>query len=615
MLKARPEQEVNLLRLAVNKLGDLDRKVASRASHLLLGVQETHPAMKGVIVTAVSEVVFRSNADYHARYYSMITLNQIILAHKDSDVANSLIKIYLSLFERLLAEWDKEKEVKKDDKHRSRKKKRSPKGRNGGVRQEAKTTQDIKEEQAAKLTAAILTGLNRAYPFSNLPGDVFEKHMNTLYRVTHSANFNTAVQALILIHQVSKDQASLSDRFYRTLYESLLDPRLATSSKLRLYLNLMFKALREDENVDRVRAFAKRMIQVAVHWLSIGVVSAVVFLVAELEKAQPRLRTLVSEIGSQEQVEYDGRHRDPQFAKATESVRLWELLPLMNHFHPTAVVYAEGLLSGDSSALAKPDISLHTLAHFLDRFVYKNPRQTVKTKGSSIMQPLAGYDPTSIVDFKNDSVAPANAADWAKIKPQNVAPEERFFYHYFINKQQAPEKKPKKKGETGEDGEDDGFNDDEVWQALVQSRPDLEGEGSDLDDLSMSDFDEDEDEEIDMDEADFDDDEDEDAGSDLDEAEAGSDDAADSDEDAALDMGDLEDEEGILSSDEEVDEEVDEAGSADSDDESEVEEKASGKRSKAGKKASKRQKLKDLPVFGDIEDYAKYLESEDEDYS
>jgi ribosome biogenesis protein MAK21 len=39
LLKDKPEQEANLLRLLVNKLGDRDRKIASRASYLLLQLQ------------------------------------------------------------------------------------------------------------------------------------------------------------------------------------------------------------------------------------------------------------------------------------------------------------------------------------------------------------------------------------------------------------------------------------------------------------------------------------------------------------------------------------------------------------------------------------------------
>lgn len=178
--------------------------------------------MKNVIVNSISELLFRPGSDYHSRYYSIITLNQTIIAHKEIDVANTLMKTYLTLFERLLAEWNNEKpvpeaEVKKVKKPRWKNK--GNKGKHGGERVMAKTSETVKEEETNKLTSAILTGMNRAYPFSELPEELLLSHINTLYRVTHSANFNTSVQALILLFQISKKDQGLSDRFYKTLYE------------------------------------------------------------------------------------------------------------------------------------------------------------------------------------------------------------------------------------------------------------------------------------------------------------------------------------------------------------------------------------------------------------
>lgn len=55
---------------------------------------------------------------------------------------------------------------------------------------------------------------------------------------------------------------SVSDRFYRALYASLFDPRLAGSSKQALYLNLAFKAMKQDTDPKRVMALVKRLVQV-----------------------------------------------------------------------------------------------------------------------------------------------------------------------------------------------------------------------------------------------------------------------------------------------------------------------------------------------------------------
>lgn len=101
---------------------------------------------------------------------------------------------------------------------------------------------------------------------SNLPCDPylttrFDKHMDTLFKITHAGTFNTSIQSLQLIAQVAKSRPAIADRYYRTLYDSLIDPRLHTSSKQAMYLNLVFKSLKADDSLPRVMAFVKRLLQ------------------------------------------------------------------------------------------------------------------------------------------------------------------------------------------------------------------------------------------------------------------------------------------------------------------------------------------------------------------
>lgn len=92
-------------------------------------------------------------------------------------------------------------------------------------------------------------------------GRSFTKYMDTLFKITHAGTFNTSIQALSLIQQVSQARAAISDRFYRTLYDSLHDERLITSSKQAMYLNMLFKAMKADTSLPRVMAFVKRLLQ------------------------------------------------------------------------------------------------------------------------------------------------------------------------------------------------------------------------------------------------------------------------------------------------------------------------------------------------------------------
>ena len=106
------------------------------------------------------------------------------------------------------------------------------------------------------------------------------KHIDTLFLITHTSTFNISLQALVLIQQItmsfpspstspssSSMAKSISDRYYRTLYASLHDTRLAASSKQAMYLNLFFKSVKADagnEDGERVKALIRRFIQVLV---------------------------------------------------------------------------------------------------------------------------------------------------------------------------------------------------------------------------------------------------------------------------------------------------------------------------------------------------------------
>lgn len=94
--------------------------------------------------------------------------------------------------------------------------------------------------------------------------------MNTLFLITHTGTFNTTIQALQLVFQIcsqtllqsgSTSSKNSIDRFYRTMYDSLFDARLMSSSKQAMYLNLLFKSLKADTQVTRVMAFVKRLLQ------------------------------------------------------------------------------------------------------------------------------------------------------------------------------------------------------------------------------------------------------------------------------------------------------------------------------------------------------------------
>ncbi|EEH41484.1 CCAAT-box-binding transcription factor [Paracoccidioides lutzii Pb01] len=647
LLKEKPEQESNLLRLLVNKLGDPNKKIASRASYLLLQLEQAHPLMKTTIISAIeSDILFRPSQSQHAKYYAIITLNQTVLSSGEENVASKLLDIYFGLFVTLLkpAKDSARHSERKHGKHDGKSKKRQgcaavPKG------------QAQEDELREKLTAGVLTGVNRAYPFTSSDVEKLSKHIDTLFIITHSSNFNTSIQALMLIQQLSSSHQVSLDRFYRTLYESLLDPRISTSSKQSLYLNLLYKSLKFDLNDKRVKAFVKRLVQIlGLHQPPF--ICGVFYLIRELEKAFPSLSSLMDDPENIEdddeeafrdvpedeeqtvgrapdqaekkmEIRYDPRKRDPEHSNADRSC-LWELLPFLSHFHPSVSVNASHLLDHTTMS-GKPDLSIHTLTHFLDRFAYRNPKAAPVMRGNSIMQPLAGGESKGLLVTSGGTTAkcqePVNKETFWKKQYDEVAAEDVFFHEYFNRMDQDNARKiksKKKSGFRGRGGDGDEYDaESEIWKALVHSRPELEGEGGseddiDVDDLAsaMGDGDDGDLEDLDMDDVESGDDEGE-LGEEPEDKEAvvaeGSEEFEGFGGEDAFEM-DVSDEDAFRDSDEEIPSDLD----------SEVQELIAAATDKGGKggkltRRQKKRKLKHLPVFASVDDYAALLADDDPD--
>lgn len=173
LLKEKPEQEANLLRLLVNKLGDLEKKIASKTSYNILQLETTHPLMKQTIIASIeSDVLFRPGQSLHAKYYAMITLNQTVLSGKEGGVARKLVDIYFSMFVKLLERPTPDKPAisgvnptvlnSKGEVQRGG----GVSGKRARLKSDAKKGTNSDEDLGEKMLSAVLTGVNRAIPYT-----------------------------------------------------------------------------------------------------------------------------------------------------------------------------------------------------------------------------------------------------------------------------------------------------------------------------------------------------------------------------------------------------------------------------------------------------------------
>lgn len=180
--------------------GDSQRSIASKTSHHLLQILQYHPGMTSILVREVSSLILRptvsaiaaptsshirfgntkdaakekakDNGQDHARYYGVITLNQVMLTRAQADVAGKMIEVYFEIFGDILGRVAEEEEAANAvDGEEGAKKvfKKYVKPGKGGKGGEAETGEEGEVSEAdSKLVAAVLTGVNRAFPFARI---------------------------------------------------------------------------------------------------------------------------------------------------------------------------------------------------------------------------------------------------------------------------------------------------------------------------------------------------------------------------------------------------------------------------------------------------------------
>lgn len=80
------------------------------------------------------------------------------------------------------------------------------------------------------------------------------------------------------------------------LCRKLLDPGLSSSCRQSMFLNLLYKSLKADIVLRRVKAFVKRLLHVSAEQ-NASFACGALFLVSEVMKAKPGLKMLLQEGG------------------------------------------------------------------------------------------------------------------------------------------------------------------------------------------------------------------------------------------------------------------------------------------------------------------------------
>ena len=400
LLKEKPEQEKNLLSMLVNKLGDLNKTISSKSSYFILQLEKVHPAMKGVIVSSLGDFLFSQSLSQAAQQMTLVTLNQTVLQESvDQNVADKLFDIYLAYFSILVHKQEeiaKAAELAKANK--MQKKRRLDNGNHHHhnrhnhrhqKQQQNKSAEKVElDEGVSKLISSVLTGANRAFPYSSKKVNV-DKYLPSLFKICKTGGWGTIIQSLNLIFQIGVAHKTPLTNFYSALYASLLDMRLVNSSLQTIYLNLLYKALNHDTNGPRLKAFIKRILQIC-QFHQPSFVCGSFFLLSNLDKKiiqRDGLRWVntAGPVDDGKIVEkYDALCPDPKQSGA-ETTLIWELVPYLNHYHPSVLTAAQHYHDNEKS-ISKPDLEMFSTTNFLNTFLNEELKKP-KVHGDSLMQP------------------------------------------------------------------------------------------------------------------------------------------------------------------------------------------------------------------------------------
>lgn len=291
----------------------------------------------------------------------------------------------------------------------------------------------------SRLLSAILTGINRAHQFLPAKDQGLEEHTDSLYNISHTATPSASTQALMLLFHVGAGPGVLrstelklkqQDRYYRAVYAKLSMPSFLRGGKhLTMFFNLLYKTMKYDTDTRRVLAFAKRLLCTVAH-SNASVTAASLFLLNELIKTHKHIAGCLSEIPVSDSAElsFDPSKREPRAAvvhfgtnqlhKTDIVFPLWEISLISKHFHPSVAKFATSLGVIEYSGDPLRDF---TLAPFLDKFSYKNPKVNKKSN--------ANFAQRRIGILTNE---PVN--DPLFLKKQNVDDTDKFYHRFFTEK-------------------------------------------------------------------------------------------------------------------------------------------------------------------------------------
>lgn len=283
--------------------------------------------------------------------------------------------------------------------------------------------------------------------------------------------------------EVSEDLSFLN-RYYKSLYEILLNKEIVNSKFLRDFLKLTIESLLFDTNNTRVCAFMKRLISVS-YCAEPPFIACILVIISQVLRNKNKLWKIIETPftkTNESTVKFDNTKRDPQYTNADE-FPLFELPILMNHYHPTVQKFSKFIIENYKKETINyegdPLIDF-SLVNFLEKFILKNPKvKSDKHKKQIKEEDLAKKEDEEFRRFIGEKIEDDLNKKEDDNKGENFAFIKKFGEYEKITKKEI-KKKSTKKSEDIDDFADQVMEDeyakyDEIHGGDVDEDPEFDG--------------------------------------------------------------------------------------------------------------------------------------------
>lgn len=487
LLNANPhEQDSNILALLANKLGDSERILSSRIPYYFTELVNAHPrVLTAGAIEQARIIIDRPGVTDRTRYYALCFLIQIRLQRSTPTITASLLQIYLGLFTKYILNnlEASQSRSKKDAKRRMQKRIRHKQKKRGEVVESLPVP-----EEHARLAKALLTGINRAFPFasgagSELKGLLLGFAEPLLKLCAPCVAFPTTLQAVNLLLTLAPFDEALKKSVLVTL-QGILDEQdrlRQASASHALFIRALTRAcaiLMEINDKASLQCLLKSLMRFCLAIVSPAFVIASLGVVNSVLQRFPAMRSMLNSA--------------PESVEDAKKNGLYELIALTKHYQPRVSRYATELLqnarisldsASDREIIADP---FEKLAFSMLLDVWNRMR---RPEGSELVKKSKSGDKNNKKKRKaddSDEEEESKPMDIKKSDNSTVAAslykmdEYRFIEEFAAEKdaraaksQASLDKLMKKRRKTESDGEDEEEEDSEdVDEAELEAEAD-----------------------------------------------------------------------------------------------------------------------------------------------